>query len=487
MKVTFVYPGIALIGFNSLGGQTHDTVSINLGLGYISSYLKKNSNHTADLIDLRDVQGWDHYESEMKDRDPDVVGIYCNTVNYENSIKSAELAKKLGKRVVMGGPHATLDPQSLLSTGFVDTLIVGEGEVSFLRLLEDIASGKTPERIIQGEKIDDLDEIPFPDRDLYNMNRILSGPGIFPYPSRYVGIVASRGCYYNCAFCQPLEKAIFGRKVRTRSVANVIAEVKDVIARYNASFIMFECDTLTTKKTWAMELCREMKNIPVSWGAQSRADTIDDELAAAMHDAGCMVLFIGFESGSPRILDLLRKGIKPEDSVSAGAVCRRNKILIFANYMLGVPTETVEDLEMTYAMMRAIKPELHSPSYFSPIPGSDLYTYCKEKNLIKTTNYDQFVRNPTLEKIKGIDYKALDRFRNKIAGCRKSWWMERHFAKPVLARWRFLLKKGYFIIFLRELAGTMPIPLQQVLLYIEKLITKPFGAVRNEKKYYPGT
>jgi len=187
------------------------------------------------------------------------------------------------------------------------------------------------------------------------------------------------------------------------------------------------------------------------------------------------------------MLDLLRKGIKPEDSVKAGAVCRQNKILIFANYMLGVPPETVEDLEMTYAMMRTIKPELHSPSYFSPIPGSDLYTYCKEKDLIKTTNYDQFVRNPTLEKIKGIDYKILDRYRDKIAGCRKSWWMEQHFAKHVLARWRFLLKKGYLIIFLRELAGTMPIQLQQPLHYIEKLITKPRGAVRNDKKYYPGT
>jgi len=487
MKITFVYPGIAMIGFNSLGGRSHDTISINLGLGYISSYLKKNSNHTADLIDLRDLIGWDHYESELKRRAPDVVGIYCNTVNVENSLKSAELAKKLGRRVVMGGPHATLDPESLLSTGFVDTVIVGEGEVSFLRFIDDLASGKTPDRIVHGEKIDNLDDIPFPDRDLYNMNRILNGPGIFPYPNRYVGIVASRGCYYNCAFCQPLEKTIFGRKVRTRSVANIIAEVKDVIAKYNANFIMFECDTLTTKKAWAMELCREMKNVPVSWGAQSRADTIDDELAAAMHDAGCMVLFIGFESGSPRMLELLRKGIKPEDSVKAGAVCRQNKILIFANYMLGVPTETVEDLEMTYAMMRTIKPELHSPSYFSPIPGSDLYTYCKEKDLIKTTNYDQFVRNPTLEKIKGIDYKILDRYRDKIAGCRKSWWMEQHFAKHVLARWRFLLKKGYLIIFLRELAGTMPIQLQQPLHYIEKLITKPRGAVRNDKKYYPGT
>ena len=84
MKVTFVYPGIAMIGFNSLGGNCHDTVSVNLGMGYISSYLKKNSNHTADLIDLRDLKGWNHFESELQEKCPDIVGIYCNTVNYSN-------------------------------------------------------------------------------------------------------------------------------------------------------------------------------------------------------------------------------------------------------------------------------------------------------------------------------------------------------------------------------------------------------------------
>ena len=149
MKVTFVYPGIAVIGFNCLGGSCHDTISINLGLGYISSYLKKNSSHEADLIDLRDVQGWDHYLRELVSRNPDIVGIYCNTVNFENSLKAAEFAKKLGKFVVMGGPHATLDPESLLESGFIDSVIVGEGEVSFLQVVDYFSAGIQPDRIVQ--------------------------------------------------------------------------------------------------------------------------------------------------------------------------------------------------------------------------------------------------------------------------------------------------------------------------------------------------
>lgn len=203
LKVTLVYPGIAVIGFDSLGGQQHDTISINLGLAYISSYIKTNSSHSVTLIDLRDVKSWEQYEQQLKDKSPNVVGIYCNTVNVGNSLKSAEIAKKHGMTVVMGGPHATLDPQSLLGTGLVDCVVVGEGEKSFLTILNDMDAGKKPPQIVQGEKVNDLDDLPFPDRDLYNMKRILGGAGIFPYPSRYVGIVASRGCYYNCAFCQP--------------------------------------------------------------------------------------------------------------------------------------------------------------------------------------------------------------------------------------------------------------------------------------------
>jgi anaerobic magnesium-protoporphyrin IX monomethyl ester cyclase len=488
MKVTFVYPGIAMIGFNSLGGPCHDTISINLGLGYISSYLKKNSDHTADLIDLREVQGWDHYVSELVNRNPDVVGIYCNTVNFENSLKAAELAKSLGKQVVMGGPHATLDPESLLKSGFIDSVIVGEGEISFLRLVEDISVGRKPARIILGEKIDDLDDIPFPDRDLYNMNRILGGPGIFPYQSRYVGIIASRGCHYNCAFCQPLEKMIFGRKIRTRSVANIIAEVKSVIEKYDANFIMFECDTLTTNKSWALELCGEMEKIPIAWGAQSRADTLDDELAVAMHAAGCMVLFIGFESGSQRILNLLRKGITPQQSIQAGRICRRNNLLIFANYMLGVPTETVEDLEMTYLLMKEIEPELHSPSYFSPIPGSDLFDYCKDNDLIKTDAYEAYIRNPTLEKIKGIDYRVLDRFRDKMQDCKRSCWTEVYFARHVFLRWFFLLRRGFVLIFVREFAESLPVVVKVPLRFINRVVMKTLSSrVKDEQKYYPGT
>lgn len=451
MKITFVYPGIALIGFDSLGGSCHDTVSINLGMGYISSYVKKNSHHSIDLIDLRDLTGWLEYEKELSKRNPDIVGIYCNTVNYNNALKCAKIAKAQGRIVISGGPHATIEPGALINTGFVDCVITGEGEVSFLEAANGIANGRIPDKIIQGKKIDNIDAMPFPDRDIYNMERILNGPGIFPYPSRYIGIVASRGCYYDCSFCQPLERNIFGSKVRTRSPENIIEEVREVIKRYKVNFIMFECDTLTTNKSWALELCDKLRRVGIKWGAQSRADTIDNELAQAMQKAGCMALFIGFESGSARMLSLLRKRISPQDSIFAGRICRDNKILIFANYMLGMPEENRYDLDMTYDMLREIRPELHSPAYFSPMPGCDLYEYCKNKDLIKLVSYEDFVRNPTAEKIKGVDYAVLSIYKERMSALRREWWSEAHFAKYALMRWFFLIRKGHLKIFIVEL------------------------------------
>ena len=216
-------------------------------------------------------------------------------------------------------------------------------------------------------------------------------------------------------------------------------------------------------------------------GAQSRADTIDDELAEAMHDAGCMVLFIGFESGSQRILNLLRKGITPEQSIEAGRICRRNKILIFANYMLGAPTETVEDLKMTYSMIKKIQPELHSSTYFSPIPGSDLFDYCKAKDLIKAADYSEYHRNPTHGKIRGIDYRLIDQYREKMGNCRKSCWTELYYARYVIARLLFLLRKGHGKSFIRELAISLGGIVKPSLKLLNKLTTG-----RYEKKYYPG-
>ena len=126
-----------------------------------------------------------------------------------------------------------------------------------------------------------------------------------------------------------------------------------------------------------------------------------------MADAGLRGYFIGFESGSDRVLRFLRKGTTREINLKAAEVCKKYGIKVWANYMLGLPTETREEVIETISMLKEIDPDYYSPAFYTPHPGSDLYDYCMENDLSLITSHDQYRRNPTEVKIKGQDYEFL--------------------------------------------------------------------------------
>ena len=151
------------------------------------------------------------------------------------------------------------------------------------------------------------------------------------------------------------------------------------------------------------------------------------------------------------ILDFLRKKATVEQALKAARLCREYGILIFANYMLGIPTETEEDLECTYRLIKEINPEIHGISYFSPIPGSDLYEYCREKNLINVSSYDMYVRSAVDNKIKGVDYQYLGWLKKRIEKCSPAWHSEKHYAALAWRRWKELLANGHGIQAIKEI------------------------------------
>lgn len=452
MKITLIYPGIVGVGFDSLGMGGMDRNWINLGLAYIGAYLKKNHYET-NLIDLREMQDWDQVEAEIRSYNSDVFGVYFNTPNYNNALECCKIVKKLKKIVVAGGPHATIAPDDLVTTGYIDHVITGEGEISFLELLDNLKMGKPVDRVIYGKIVENLDELPFPDRELYSIEKIISPIGNFPFMDNGLILFTSRGCPFNCAFCQPLGRKMFGKKIRHRSVENVIKELKYVINKYKVKYVSFQDDTFTVRKKWVIELCQRIikEKLPIQWSAQSRVDTFDEELAEVMSSAGCVCLFFGFESGSQRILNFLKKGINPDQSIRSAMLCKKYGIIIFADYMLGIPTETEEDLKQTLTLIKKIEPELPSPTYFTPIPGCDLYDYCKENGLIKVNTFDDFTRNPYGEKIEGIDYTLIKNYIKMTLNYQPKWYHEKHFAKLALKRWLNLIKLGYLRYALNEI------------------------------------
>ncbi|MGD8626575.1 MAG: radical SAM protein [Anaerolineae bacterium] len=419
MKTTLIYPGIAGRGFNSLS-QGMDAGWVSHGLASISASAKAQG-FEIDLIDLRALRDWDHFRQEFVARDPDVVGIGMMSVDYNPTRQALEIVKEIKPATItiVGGPHVTLALDDSLEMPNVDYLVTHEAEVTFPKMLRSIEAGTPPpERIIHGET-PDLDAIPFADRDLFldewrKWGYDLDSPEV-PFvkelPPPFVTIIAGRGCVYNCSFCKPGEDLIFGRGVRRRSVENVIQELQVLRDRYHFASFMFHDDCLTEDRDWVNEFTRryQEEGFTQPFFCQSRADIIarHPDMVERMAQAGLKGYFIGFESGNARVLNFLRKGTTPARNRRAARVCRQHGLAIWANYMLGIPTETRKEVMDTVNMIREIDPDYYSPAFFTPHPGTDLYDYCVEHDLSLITDYDSYRRNPTEPKIKGQDYEFL--------------------------------------------------------------------------------
>lgn len=418
MKVTLVCSGGGVDGFNSAGkGMSGGWIGHGLAL---LSACAKEAGHEVDLIDRRALRDWDHFREEIRSRAPDVAGFGMLSVDFNPAMRGIELAKEVNPNtiIVTGGPHATLAPDEVLDSPLVDHLVLGEGEITFVEMLLRFERGEKVERVIQGER-PELDRLPYADRDIYldewrkagydydSPEAPLSAETLPPF----VTIIAGRGCRYNCSFCKPGEDILFGKGVRRRSVSHVIGELKHLRDKYHFNTLMIHDDCLTEDRDWVTAFCDayQAEGFTQPFWCQARVDHVVryEDMIRRMAQVGLAGLFLGFESGSDRVLKFIRKGTTLAKNLEAARICRKYGIRIWANYMLGLPTETEEEIKDTIAMLKEIDPDYYSPAFYTPYPGNDLYNYCMEHDLSLVKDHDGYSRNPTEPKIRGHNPEFL--------------------------------------------------------------------------------
>ncbi|MGB9300467.1 MAG: radical SAM protein [Anaerolineae bacterium] len=448
MKVTLVFSGGGVDGFNSAGkGMSGGWIGHGLAL---LSACAKGAGYEVDLIDRRALRDWDHFREEVRMRSPDVAGFGMLSVDFNPAMHGIELVKEVSPHtiVVVGGPHATLSPDEVLDNPLVDHLVLGEGEITFVEMLRGFERGERIDRLIQGKR-PDLDQLPYADREIYLDEWRKAG---YQYDSPeaplsvetkppFVTIIAGRGCRYNCSFCKPGEDILFGKGVRRRSVGHVIGELKVLRDKYRFNTLMIHDDCLTEDREWVTEFCDtyEAEGFAEPFWCQARVDHVvrHEDMVRRMAQVGLAGLFLGFESGSDRVLKFIRKGTTRARNLEAARICREYGIRIWANYMLGLPTETEDEIKETISMLKEIDPDYYSPAYYTPYPGNDLYDYCMEHDLSLVRDHDGYSRNPTEPKIRGHDPEFLRwalvesqrrKLRNSIR--RRTEYLWRRYASP---------------------------------------------------------
>jgi anaerobic magnesium-protoporphyrin IX monomethyl ester cyclase len=287
-----------------------------LGLGYIAASLEKHGIP----VDLVDCTFLSEQEAIMKVRgsNPRIVGIYAMFSMKKMALKMAKTLSQSCEVLVAGGPLPTSNPVDFLED--FDVVVIGEGEETMVELVGVIEKGadlSMVKGIVYKEKpngkvrftpsrefIQDLDSVPFPDRELFDN---------IPYKKYYsnrfgytiTSMITSWGCPFQCEFCS---RPVFGNEFKTRSAANVVDEIEAILPlKYDRVWFADDCFTLDRKRL--VGLCDEMvrRHVKIGWECLSRVDTIDSEVASKMKRAGCVRVFFGIESGNDRILALMRK------------------------------------------------------------------------------------------------------------------------------------------------------------------------------------
>ena len=400
------------------------------GIGFISAVLKREGHDPRLLI--VDKSSEEIFE-DINSIKPNVIMISCasDQAHITNNLSKLIRDKYPKIPLILGGVHATVKPEDAIKFEGIDGICVGEAEHAILDYINAIEKNKSYLNIknfwfklSNGEikknelrpLIQDLDSLPFPDREIYDYNDLLKG--------YYNGLEfsAGRGCPYQCSYCinHILMKKYKGKGkyVRMRSPQNLITEIKQVMKKYEGHFdiVTFQDDTFTLEKEWFKEFAElYAKEVGFQYRCNTRVDMLDEEIIKLLKKSNCIETWMGVETGDEEFREkILKKGVATTNKqiIKIFDLCKKYGVKTTAFNMIGLPGETESSIKKTIELNRKIKADNKMLTIFQPYPGTDLGEWSREHGLVtdkkvgglyKTT----IMKQNTISKRKIEYYKSI--------------------------------------------------------------------------------
>ena len=370
-------------------------------LAYCAAQLKQ-AGHEVHYIDsvIQDLDLRQTIE-RAKAENPDVIFMETTTPSIEADYQNLKALKEAtAAKIMVGGPHATYFHKEVIEEcPAIDVVIRHEFDTKIAEVVSNLdrlesqsgisyRNGSVVKDKGDGEFSDDLDAIPFPDRDVIPWNWYLEA-----WYSRqpFMNLMTSRGCPYQCAFCL-WPQSMYGHKQRFRSVDNVIAEIQNLVDRYGLREINIDDGTFTTRKNRVIDFCQQLRDqhLKIVWTCNGRVDNLDDEMLSEMKASGCKMIRLGIESGSQKVLDKIKKGLTLKQIEDGVSLVKKHGIQALGGFMFGFPYDSKETVDETIAFAKKISPDQVQFSISMCYPGTSLYEFAKENDLLLAKSFKEF-------------------------------------------------------------------------------------------------
>jgi radical SAM superfamily enzyme YgiQ (UPF0313 family) len=457
-----------------------------LGLCSLAA-VARTAGHEVRILDMRmPGQGESTFTRLLTEWRPDIVGfsVFSYEASAYQSLAATVRATLPQARIVVGGPFASADPEGALRTGQADLAVLGEGELVFIEALDcwlngrdlhDLAGIATGNDSIVVNPvttyIEDLDALPMPAWDLLDMDAYFHAPrqGFIFKQRNYFPVFSSRGCPYDCIYCHN----VFGRRFRERSAASVLEEIEQLMSRYGVREIQFIDDIFNFRRDRAEAILQGIIDrgweLALSFPSGIRADLLDKDFIALLKRAGTYKVSVAIESGTGRLQQLMRKNLNLDKAHAAVRELVDQRILTHAFFMVGFPTETLEEARATAAFARTTA--AHSASFFivNPFKGTALAEWAEahgksDASVLGVSGYfDPRVADLAIADILPDDLRRLVRNATRD-----------FYLKHPLRIWRIL----------------RDVPCKQQLIFLALLVVRRAffpGALHKERRLLPGT